>query len=169
MTADAAELGRAELRSVTTDADIERVYERRATHLWGYARRLGLDHERAEDVVQEAFARLLGLPSGRRPDATDAWLFRTVHNLAMDHHRRDKRTARPADPPPLPGPREDLDVWHEVDRLPERQRAAVYLRYRADLDFAAVASVLGISASGARVHVFRALARLRTRMPPEVG
>jgi DNA-directed RNA polymerase specialized sigma24 family protein len=57
-----------------------------------------------------------------------------------------------------------LALWQEVDRLPEKQRAAVYLRYRADLDFAGVAFVLGITESGARANVFRALARLRERM-----
>jgi RNA polymerase sigma factor (sigma-70 family) len=49
-----------------------------------------------------------------------------------------------------------------VDSLPERQRDVVYLRYRADLKYAAIASVLGITASAARSHATQAIASLRT-------
>ena len=34
-----------------------------------------------------------------------------------------------------------------------RQRQAVYLRYRADLDYPSIATILGISESGARANV----------------
>jgi RNA polymerase sigma factor (sigma-70 family) len=61
---------------------------------------------------------------------------------------------------------ERLALWQEVDRLPERQRAVLYLRYRADLEFAAIASILGITAGGARANCARALDRLRDWMDP---
>jgi RNA polymerase sigma factor (sigma-70 family) len=47
-----------------------------------------------------------------------------------------------------------------VDRLPERQRAVVYLRYRADLSFEEIGAALGIQPVSARSHVSRALDRL---------
>lgn len=53
-----------------------------------------------------------------------------------------------------------LALWDAVDRLPERQRAVVYLRYRADLTFDQIAEVLGIRAVSARSHASRALDRL---------
>ncbi len=146
------------------DATVERAYERRATQIWEYARRLGLDPARAEEVAQESFARLLGLQAARRPKDVDAWIFRVAHNLAMDSHRRGRRIAVGEIELVAPDPDETqrLVLWSQVDRLPERQRAAIYLRYRADLDFAAIASVLQISESGARANVFRGIARLRT-------
>jgi RNA polymerase sigma-70 factor (ECF subfamily) len=143
---------------------VELAYDRRATQLWSYARRLGVDGSTAEQLVQEAFARLLQVTKrGARPENIDAWLFRVVHNLAIDEHRRSRpspvRLIRTEDETD-----ERLALWEEVDKLPEKQRAAIYLRYRADLDFAGVAFVLGITESGARANVFRALARLRERM-----
>ena len=48
-----------------------------------------------------------------------------------------------------------------VERLPARQRLAVYLRYRADLPFEEMAAILGIQAVSARSHVSRALETLR--------
>lgn len=147
-------------------AAVEVAYDRRSRQLWEYARRLGLDPASAEDGMQEVFARALHLVRVRRPDNLDAWLFRSVHNYAMDRHRQasrsrvvdlSERTAGPDDAG-------RLGLWQEIDRLPMRQRQAVYLRYRADLDYPAIASILGISESGARANVFRAMASLRERI-----
>jgi RNA polymerase sigma-70 factor (ECF subfamily) len=148
------------------ESAVEQVYARRARQLWDYARRLGLDAGRSEEVAQEAFTRLLCLESGDRPRDPDAWLFRVAHNLAVDAHRRSRRwQLRPVqDPADTPDLVERLAVWQAVERLPERQRAAVYLRFRADFDYATIARILDISESGARANVFRALARLREWM-----
>lgn len=147
-------------------ASVHQLYEQRATQLWTFGRRLGLAGDEAEDAVQEAFARYVRATQGdaalRQPGA---WLFRTVHNLAMDHHRRTRRV-RFVDPndrgsPEVPEADQSIDLWAAVDRLPERQRAVIYLRYRADFDFATIARILSISAIGARASAFRALRRLR--------
>ena len=57
-----------------------------------------------------------------------------------------------------------IAVWAEVARLPERQRHVLYLRYRADLSFEEIASVMGITASAARSHATQATATLRQRL-----
>jgi RNA polymerase sigma factor (sigma-70 family) len=48
-----------------------------------------------------------------------------------------------------------------VQTLPARQRAAIVLRYFADLDDAAVADALGCSIATVRSQISRALAQLR--------
>jgi RNA polymerase sigma factor (sigma-70 family) len=145
---------------------IEVAYNRRASHLWEYGRRLGLDPGTAEDGMQEVFARALHLVLVRRPRDLDAWLFRSLHNYAMDRHRQARRVqlADLNEPPAGPDDAGRLALWQEIDQLPLRQRQAVYLRYRADLDYPAIASVLGISESGARANVFRAMSSLRERI-----
>lgn len=148
------------------EREVSGLYERRASQIWQYCRRLGLDTTLAEDVAQETFTRLLGLSLGRRPEQPEHWIFRTAHNLCMDQHRRHRRQLV-KEIPLSRSPDEDAErraVWKSVDRLPQRQRAAVYLRYQADLDFRSIASVMGISESGARANVFRALAQLREWM-----
>lgn len=157
--------------SETTGADlwhrvVELVYERRAQQLWDYGRRVGLDVGSAEEVMQEVFVRLLRLPALRRPDNPDAWLFRSVHNAAVDQHRRTARVIIRdiSSRAPEADDAGRLALWAEVDRLPLRQRQSIYLRYRADLDYPTIAAVLGISESGARANLFRAMAELRERM-----
>jgi RNA polymerase sigma factor (sigma-70 family) len=62
-----------------------------------------------------------------------------------------------------------LTIWSEVDRLPARQRQVLYLRYRADLTFEDIASILGIDASSARGNASRGMATLRDRLSAEDG
>ena len=62
---------------------------------------------------------------------------------------------------------ERLSLWATVDRLPERQRAVVYLRYRADLSFEEIGAALDIRPVSARSHVSRALDRLAVLMREE--
>nr|MBA2632899.1 sigma-70 family RNA polymerase sigma factor [Chloroflexota bacterium] len=134
-----------------------------------YGHRLGLDLTQSEDVAQEAFARLLRLRLGQRPDHPPGWLFRVVRNLAVDSHRRQRRVVvRDIGPASseasTPDASERVWVWDAVDRLPERQREAVYLRYRAGLDYATIATILGITESGARANAFKGIEALREAM-----
>jgi RNA polymerase sigma factor (sigma-70 family) len=98
------------------------------------------DRALAEDLVQEAFSRLVGrLRHLRDPGIVGAYLHRTIVNLATSHFRRRRveraylersATAREAET----NPNEDLDqTMHEaLLRLPERQRAAIALRFYED-------------------------------------
>jgi RNA polymerase sigma factor (sigma-70 family) len=149
---------------------------RRGQDLYAFAIGLGLSHDDAADVVQEAIARLWReLCSGKELLDLDAWAFRTTYHLAMDHHRlrshvaalsriigRSSRSADdPADAPDHAG------LWQAVDALPERQRAVLYLRYRADLPYERIGLVLGITASATRSHATIAVATLRRTLGRE--
>jgi RNA polymerase sigma factor (sigma-70 family) len=150
------------------------VHDRRGRELFGLCRRLGLDEDEANDAVQEAFLRLWD-QSSRGVDIldADAWAFRVTYRIAMDQHRL-RRAARSVmdrlsavDRPTEIDPVDRLSVWAAVDRLPPRQRAVIYLRYRADLSYDQIAGVMGITANGARNDASAALASLRRRLPPD--
>jgi RNA polymerase sigma-70 factor (ECF subfamily) len=144
--------------------------------LYGYAIRLGIDSGRAADLVQEA---LLGLwrelGEGAVIASREAWTFRALSRLAMDEHRLHRRIAglvsrlgdRAAPHVMEIDSTERVAVWSAVDRLPDRQRQVVYLRYQADLSFDEVAEVMGITSSAARNHASQALRTLRGRLGVE--
>ena len=127
--------------------------------------------------MQDVLFRLwLELRSGTVIDSPRAWAYRSVYRIAMDHHRLRTRIAalaRRLEPGPESPARDATDrlaVWAEVERLPERQRQVLYLRYRADLPFEEIGPILGITASAARSHATQAMATLRRRLgSQEIG
>lgn len=158
------------------DAAVAGLHGDEAQALFGFVRRLGLSDEQADDAVQDVFARLLD--QSRRGIAIAnprSWAFKAIYRIAMDQHRLRRRIAgvvdslRRRDVQPGPDAADRIAVWHEVDRLPDRQRTVIYLRYRADLRFEEIGQVLGVSASAARSHAAQATATLRTRLAEPVG
>jgi RNA polymerase sigma factor (sigma-70 family) len=141
--------------------------------LYGYALRLGVDSGRAADLVQEALLRLWReLDHGTLIGSREAWTFRTLLRLAMDEHRLDRRIAglvarlgdRAAPHVMEIDSTERVAVWSQVDRLPDRQRQVVYLRYQTDLSFEQIAEVMSITPGAARSHATMALRTLRSRL-----
>ena len=160
---------------------VQLLYQRRSQEMFGFARRLGLGDEEASDAVQETMLRLWReLDSGVEIADPDAWAFRTLYRLGIDNHRLTRRVAglvdrigglagatygrRDGDP----FGRIEVDaVWQAVDRLPPRQRAVLYLRYRADLPYERIGLALGITPSAARGHASTGLGTLRRRLHVE--
>jgi RNA polymerase sigma-70 factor (sigma-E family) len=131
------------------------------------------NRELAEDLVQEAFVRVAGrFRHLRMPDAFDAYLRRTIVNLFTSHLRRTKLeraylARRGADPSVAsehgdPAARDQL--WRALHTLPERQRAAIVLRFYEDLSEHASAEILGCSTGALNQLVVRGMAALRTQI-----
>jgi RNA polymerase sigma factor (sigma-70 family) len=120
----------------------------------------------ADDVFQETFlAAMNAYPRLRRDSNLRAWVLTIAHRKALDHHRARARAPHlPGDVPEVahhdadPG---DDPLWDEVRALPPRQRAAVTLRYAADLDHAAIGKALGCSADAARRSAHEGIKKLR--------
>ena len=169
---DTVELPRRPLEA----AVVADVHDRRGRELFGLCRRLGLDDDEANDAVQEAFLRMWA-ESARGTAIIDpeAWAFRVTYRLAMDHHRLSRLGRSLADRLSAIGSTDELDptdrlaVWAAVDRLPPRQRAVLYLRYRADLSYERIGKVMGITANGARNDASVATSSLRKRYLNEEG
>jgi RNA polymerase sigma factor (sigma-70 family) len=164
----------------TASADVDRAVvteleSARGRDLRGYARHLGLTDEEAADAVQEVLLRLwVALDSGVVIGQPEAWAFKTLYRRCMDAHRWRRRAHGLADRLGLgftgstsADATDRIAVWTAAERLPERQRLALYLRYRADLPFEEIGEILGVAAVSARSHVSRALATLRVAFHEE--
>jgi RNA polymerase sigma-70 factor, ECF subfamily len=135
------------------------VFARVATSVTG-------DSDRAHDAVQEAFVTAVRKRRSFRGDGPlEAWVWRIVLNAA----RWDVRRSSPAvEYDELAGtnghPERDAELRVALARLPERQRTAVFLRYYADLDYAAISDALGISTGTVASTLNAAHTVLRTRL-----
>lgn len=131
------------------------------------------DRALAEDLVQEAFVRVVGRFGHLRvPDAFASYLRRTIVNLHTSQLRR-RRLERAwlererghvisTDAMPDVGAREEL--WTAVLELPARQRAAIVLRFYEDLSERETAEVLRCSPAAAKALTARAMETLRARI-----
>lgn len=142
----------------------EEVYREHADELVRYATGLVGPFD-AVDVVGDACLRAFRSPGWAAVTNPRAYLYRTVLNVARDHHRstlsRRLRELRTAQPPVAPGVEIDVDVLQAVDRLSVRQRAAVILTYWEDLTTEEVADRMGISTGAVKRHLHRARSRLK--------
>jgi RNA polymerase sigma-70 factor (ECF subfamily) len=124
------------------------------------------DSDRAHDAVQEAFAtavRKRGSFRGEGP--LEAWVWRIVLNAARSDVRRGIPAVEFEEPFAANGrPEEEAELRATLACLPERQRTAVFLRYYADLDYAAIGEALGISTGTVSATLNAAHSALRTRL-----
>ena len=126
------------------------------------------DRSRAEELAQDAFIRLA--PKLDELDNPAGYLRTILVNLCRDDGRRAARaSAHPAPVPRVapepPVPASSTAVWAALQRLPERQRVAVTLRYSLDLPDDEIAEVLGARPATVRSLVHRALATLKEAVP----
>ena len=141
-----------------------------------HARVLGMlslycaDRDLAEELTQEALARLC-IHWVRLPSTEDAerWLTRVAFNLAKSSFRSKATRRRVLDrhghalaPGPISGDAASaIAVRSAVAALPERERRALILRYFADLPVAEVASRMSCPEGTVKTLTFQAIGRLR--------
>jgi RNA polymerase sigma factor (sigma-70 family) len=124
----------------------------------------------ADDVFQETFIAALRAyerMDGRHPRA---WVMTIARRKAIDHHRARARRPEPRAEVPEVGVTDshpDREVWRAVAGLPDGQRAAVALRYAADLSYRDIAASLGTSEEAARRRVADGLKTLRNTIDEE--
>jgi RNA polymerase sigma-70 factor (sigma-E family) len=133
-------------------------------------------HEQAEDLVQEAFVRVVGRFGHLRvPDAFGAYLHRTIVNLHTSGLRRgrleraylEREGRRPSLEASMPDVGRRDELWRQLRALPARQRAAVVLRYYEDLSEAETAEALRCSVAAVKSLTARAMETLRERIGSE--
>jgi RNA polymerase sigma-70 factor, ECF subfamily len=146
------------------EGDFERWYTGEHPRLIAALTVMAGDGSLAAEVVDEAFARAYERWSRvGRMESPEGWTYRTAINTLrrrqrrrhLEHqlHLRRAATSTFVAPPSDWSP----EVWDAVRRLPPRERAAVALRYVADLSTDAIAAAMGIAPGtvGATLHSAR--------------
>lgn len=149
------------------------LYRERAARLGRRLRARLSSSEEASDLVQDAFARLLGSSSLERLREPEAFLNRIVANLLVD---RSRRLANRAVHLPLDGlgdiavpadQAEGLELGemrrryrNALDSLPARMREVFVLHRIEELSYKDIASRLGISPRTVEWHIAEAIVRI---------
>jgi RNA polymerase sigma-70 factor (sigma-E family) len=165
------EIGLGEASVSRSEDRMAELYAAHAPDAYRLAYLLIGDGHAAADVVQDAFVRLFGrFRDLRDPDAFRSYLRKTVVNLSRDRFRKvrsdRKRLARELSlrmtaVPEVPDVESRDLVIRAIRRLPQRQQAAVVLRYYEDLSEQATADALGCSVSAVKGLLLRATKALK--------
>jgi RNA polymerase sigma-70 factor (ECF subfamily) len=163
-----------------TEAPVATLLENHRAFLRYLERRVG-DRALAEDILQDAFAKVVARPD-QAPDeeAVVPWFYRTLRNAAVDQFRRRgaaerayQAFARELETHETPSEDMEAEICGCVSRLaatlkPEYAEALTTIEV-AGTPVKDFAEQKGLSASNAAVRVFRARAALRKRVSESCG
>ena len=131
------------------------------------------------DAYQDTFLQLAHYEGGRKPDYIKAYIFRVANNVAISMlRRRIAERKRISDSvtvhTEVHSPLKELDSKYLqealrdcVAQLPEYLRNVVTLRDLAELSYAEIGRILGITAGTARVYRCKAIQLLAVWMGKE--
>jgi RNA polymerase sigma-70 factor (ECF subfamily) len=153
--------------------DVQVLIDKYQIKIWRYLRALGCDETLADDLTQDTFVAVLRRPFEIVNDAATAvYLKRVSYHLLVDYRRRSKRMIVT----------EDIDLrdrmwvrWigengeEEIfeylkscyERLTDRAKLALQLRFREGASREKIADELAISTNGAKNLMQRAKAQLK--------
>jgi RNA polymerase sigma-70 factor (ECF subfamily) len=165
-------------RIATGDLDAFHLfYQRHASRVLSYVRRLAHDTGQVEDIAQEVFLAVWRKAGTFRPDRGEplGWLYTLTRNKAVDAWRRPELNteqppgAEPATPATDRAPGDlHLILRQALDRLRPEQRKALDLAYFGDLTYEETAQVLAVPVGTLKSRIRVGLRALRTMLGPEV-
>jgi RNA polymerase sigma-70 factor, ECF subfamily len=158
---------------------VEELFGRHHGEIYAYLVRMVRDPELASDLAQDAFVKAYrNYDTLEKPENARAWLYQIAHRVALDELRRRKiirfipwtgehRGAAPSAEHIAMELRLSGDLARALDKIPERQRAALLLAEVHDLTGLELAAVLGVSHVAARALLTRARESLRQALTAE--
>lgn len=169
----------AQLRSNAVEA-FDRLIEQYGNRLYWHIRRVVVNHEDAEDVLQETFAKAYTSIADFRGDSESsltAWLYRIATNVSINVLRRRKKWAFSS----LDSVRGDLlaTFEHEIDpsadeivvrlqkailALPTKQRLVFNMRYYDELSFEQISQATGDSVSTLKTNYHYAVKKVKEQV-----
>jgi RNA polymerase sigma-70 factor (sigma-E family) len=164
--------------AVREEAEVAELDEREEFTRWARARQSHLlrasllltgDRQRAEDLVQEALAKVAMRWGRLRDGSPDAYARKVMfhdHVSTWRKRRHEVLTADDGEAPVRPRePEQRIVLLAALRTLTPRQRAVVVLRYYEDLTERQAAEVLGVSVGTVKSQTHLSLKRLREAAP----
>lgn len=155
---------------------LERTVAEQRAPLTRYATRLlGGDVDRAHDVVQDTFVKLMAQPVEAVDGHAVEWLFTVCRHRALDVLRKESRMrtfgegeaerVTAADPRPgrtLERAETSEAILRLIGHLPPNQQEVVRLKFQNGFSYKEIARITELSVSNVGFLIHTAVARLRT-------
>jgi RNA polymerase sigma-70 factor (ECF subfamily) len=158
---------------------VEELFAKHQNEIYAYLVRMLRDPELAADLTQDAFVKAYrAYDSLQKPENARAWLYQIAHRVALDNLRRrrivrfvplvgETRNTAPSAEHMAMDLRLSGELQAALEKIPERQRAALLLAELHDLTGLELAAALGVSHVAARALLTRARESLRQALAAE--
>jgi RNA polymerase sigma-70 factor (ECF subfamily) len=167
-------------RSHDNAAFVRTAVEQYQAPLLRYATRLVNDPDRARDVVQDTFVRLLAQPPATIDSHLAEWLFTVCRNRAFDINRKEGRMKRfeegaservvAMEPRPgtaLEAEETNASVLRLIDRLPPNQQEVIRLKFQSGFSYKEISRITELSIGNVGFLIHTAIQTLRREWAAE--
>ena len=173
-----AALEEAERTFPMNEEEFRAFYELTSRPVWVYLTRMTGDSRLADDLLQEAYYRLLRTKATfESDDHRRNYLYRIATNLVHDHRRRPRADREPLEdaerqpaPESLTGSESRvarrIDLARAMARMKPRERSMLWLAYAHGCSHEEIAEVLGLKTSSLKALLHRARRRLAGFLTP---
>lgn len=154
------------------------LYQRYASRVFAYCRRILGDYERAQDAFQETFIKFYHSSHNERlMTNVGAFILRIARNTCLNYQRLKSGLSQP--------PIQYLDEYHSssaphsyenqellklvamaLELVPELYREVFVLREYDGLSYEEIAEITNSSRANVKVRIFRAKQQIRERLAP---
>jgi RNA polymerase sigma factor (sigma-70 family) len=154
---------------------LERTFAEQQAPLTRYATKLLSDPDRARDVVQDTFVKLMAQPRTAIEGHATEWLFTVCRHRALDVLRKEGRMKRFEDgevervtaDEPRPGraveaAETQASILALIGRLPPNQQEVVRLKFQNGFSYKEISRITALSVTNVGFLIHTAVARLRT-------
>ncbi len=154
------------------ERDVERAFRRHYSEIYRFLRRRSESAGEAEELAQAVFAEAVSGLERLRPDGPPvlAWLYTVARRRAIDHARRNERTARTLAQleatravavEPSYGTSVSAALRAALASLPELQRRVVAMKLLEGRSFAEIAARVGATEAACKMRFARGLEAVR--------
>lgn len=142
--------------SSTSRRGFEMVVRHYSPLLYAQIRKMSIDHDEADDILQEVFVKAwLSLESFRGDSKLSTWLYRITVNECLDFLREqkernfvsleDEAVCQVAGSDPVDGDEINRLFQQAMNTLPEKQRVVFSLKYFKEMKYSEISKVLDTS------------------------
>ena len=150
------------------ESDLEDLYRRRHGAFQVMLSSVTGSVESAMDVVQEAFLRALRNQSDFRGEGSlEGWVWRIAFRVAIGSQGSRELTHDELPEVAFVDESRNEALAAAVRRLPRQRRAAIFLRYFADLSYSEIGEVLGIAEGTVAATLSQAYKQLGVELSAE--
>jgi RNA polymerase sigma-70 factor (ECF subfamily) len=143
--------------------------------IYWHIRRLVIDHDDTDDLVQDVFVKVWKSLSGFRSDSQlYTWLYRIAtnesitflnrkkqkNNISLDETAGYELAGTLADSPYFDGDQAQLKLQKALLTLPEKQRLVFNMKYYDDLKYEEISEILGTSVGGLKASFHIAVKKI---------